>query len=874
MDAMVRRFLLSLCALLVALGLEAQPLTGRVVDSGSGESLPMAHVYYKQLGKGVTTDMGGRFRIERLVGQTLTISLMGYEPYELRITAKTANVLTIKLRENTRALNEIVVKAEKKRYTRKNNPAVELMRRVIAARAQSSLDSHDYYQYTNYRKLSIAINDYKGKNAAGSTERDSTERDSIQVDGVLLKQVDHLQSGLERFDWGEHTEVSPYNGKVVMPVMLDETVTQHVFRRQPRTEKDIVQGKQSSGLNQLLTTGDIFNTIAAEVFEDVNIFDDYVRLLQYPFPSPVGSHAIGFYRFFIQDTVQVEGRQCYHLEFSPNNAQDFGFRGELYIAADSSLQLTRCLLSVPKSSDVNFVENLHIEQTFSQLAGGEWVLSTDDMWAELQLTRLKLLAVRTTRLTDYAFDELPSSLFRGKTATRQVANARNRDEAFWGQYRAVDLTQQESSVGNFMERLKRHKGAKIPLFIIRAVAENYIETGTADRASRFDFGPVMSTISTNFIDGLRLRLGGRTMAALNPHFFWNGYAAYGFRSRQPYYGSTFTYAINRKQVSPFEFPQRNIVFETSYDVMSPSDKFLVNDKDNLLMGLRVQKVRQMYTFNRQRLSFVYETENGLNLTTALKTESNGVAGDLQFIHLDNGQPKPSLRTTEWALSLRYSPGQTYVNTKQKRIPINFDNPEYYLRHTVGFKGLLGGQYRMNQTEIGIYKRQWLGSWGHIDLHLDAAAQWNKLPFPLLMTPPISLSYIFQEGTFNMLNNMEFFMDRKLCWDISWDLNGQLLNRVPLMRKLKWREYIAFKGVWGTLTDKNNPTLDRNAGDAVLFQLPEGSYPIDPHKPYMEVDVGLHNIFHFFFVEWVHRINYHEHPGTKTDGVRFGLQVTF
>ncbi|MCR4994696.1 MAG: DUF5686 family protein [Bacteroidales bacterium] len=822
---------------------------------------------------------------------------MGYQPQLIKITAKTKSPLSIRLKESTAVMTEFVVSAPKKRYSRKNNPAVELMKHVVAAREQTKLENHDYYQYTKYQKISLALNDYRaGQTTGNSLHHDSLSSDSI-TQGLPTNALDTIITSPDstalsqnsgwavevptdsshvkrRFDWGEHTEISPYNGKRIMPLMYNEVVTQHVFRKQPHAEKDIVHGEQASGLNQLLTTGEMANTVLKEVFQDINIYDDYVRLLQYPFVSPIGNHAVNFYRFFIQDTVEVAGQRCYHLEFAPNNVQDFGFSGELYILADSSLHVRKCRLSVPRKSDVNFVDNLQIEQEFVQLENGEWALATDLMWAELRIARVKALAVRDTRISNYAFDALPNALFRGRTEKRMVANARNRDDEFWNEYRAVALTAKEAGVGGFMEKLKNHKGFKVPLFIIKAVGENYIETGPKDKPSKFDFGPVMSSASYNFVDGFRLRLSGRTMAALHPRLFWHGYAAYGFKSRQPYYGSTITWSFNKKKLSPFEFPMRNIIFESAYDVMSPSDKFLINDKDNLLMGIRTQTVKQMYFYNRQRLSFVYETENGLNLKTSLKTESNEVTGDLHFKHLHDGGETRRLRTTEWSVGLHYAPGQTFVNTKQNRYPINFDNPEYYLRHTMGFDGFLGGQYRMNMTEAGIYKRQWLGSWGHIDLHIDVAAQWNKLPFPLLMTPPISLTYIQQEGTFSMLRNMEFFMDRKLCWMVAWDLNGKIFNRIPLLKKLKWREYVAFKGVWGQLTDKNNPTLRENAGDQELFQLPQGSYPIDPKRPYMEVSAGVHNIFNLFSVEWVHRINYHEHPDTKTDGVRFGFQFSF
>ena len=845
---MYRRIILLwvMCISCIA-NLMAQKIMGQVRDAETGESIPMAYILYKGHNLGVQSDIDGRFSIDRKIGWKLTVTVMGYKTEEINVTKKTPNRLVIKLKESTAQMEEVVVKAEKKRYSRKNNPAVDLMRRVIEEKKRTRLENHDYYQYTKYQKISLALNDYKG------SDTDSTKQG--------------------KFDWNEHTEISPYNHKRIMPLMVDESVKQHVFRKEPRSEKDIIHGQNSSGVNQLFVTGEMLNTALKEVFQDVDIYDDYVRLLQFPFVSPIGATAISFYRYYLQDTVMVEGQRCYHLEFGPNNPQDFGFSGDLYVLADSSLHVKKCRLSIPKQSDVNFVEDLHIDQVFSQLENGEWALTTDDMWAELQLVKLKFLAVRNTQLSDYAFDELPKSLFRGKAETRQVANARNREDDFWNQYRAVELTQKESAVGNFMQQLAQHKGMRIPLFIIKALGENYIETSPTGKKSKFDFGPMLSTFSFNFVDGFRLRASGRTMGALNHHWFWEGYTAYGFKSKQPYYGTTITYSFNKKQNSPFEYPQRAIEFESSYDVMSPSDKFLHNNKDNLLMAIRTQRVEQMYFYNRQKLSFTYETDFGLSLKSSLKTESNEVAGTLHFLHLDQQPEVQKFRTTELSIGLRYSPGQTYINTKQRRYPINFDNPEIYLRHTVGFSGFLGGQYRMNQTEIGIYKRQWLGSWGHIDLHLDAAAQWNKLPFPLLMTPPIALSYIEQEGTFNMLRNMEFFLDRKLFWSIAWNLNGKLFNRIPLIKKLKFREYIAFKGVWGCLTEKNNPTLAANANDPDLFMLPEGTYPIG-QAPYMEAVVGIHNILKFFSVEYVRRINYNDHPNTHPNGVRFGLHVSF
>ena len=315
-----------------------------------------------------------------------------------------------------------------------------------------------------------------------------------------------------------------------------------------------------------------------------------------------------------------------------------------------------------------------------------------------------------------------------------------------------------------------------------------------------------------------------------------------------------------------------IVFESSYDVTSVSDKFLKNSKDNLFVNFKTETVNMLYRNNKQRLGFVWETDYGLNFNTNLIAESNKPCGDLHFIHVNDGTEDYRMRTTEWNAEVRFCPGQTYINTKQDRWPIDKDRPEFTIRHAICFKGILGGQYASNQTEIGIFKRQWLGSWGRIDLYASGAIQWNKVPFPLLITPPTCISYVEQEGTLNMLRNMEFFMDRRVFWSIAWNMNGKIFNRIPLLKKLKLREYIAFRGVWGSLTDKNNPAL--NPDDEMLYELPDRSYAIDGSKPYMEMAVGIRNIFKIFGVDYVRRLNYFEHPGTKKNGVRFNLTFSF
>ena len=844
---MTRKFFATLALLMAfCMNVLGQKITGVILDASTGDSLSLAGVTYKERKVSAIADLDGIFSIARINGATLTFSCMGYKDETVNITKATPSRLTIKLKPDTKQLGEVVVEAKRTRYVRKDNPAIELMKRVIEMKKSTKLENHDYYMYNKYQKLSMALNDYKVK------ELDSTDVGKVK--------------------WTQQAELSPYNKKMVVPISLDETVTQHIYRKDPKTEKDIITGEQSSGLNQLFATGEMINTTLKEVFQDVDIYDNYIKLLKFPFLSPIGAGATSFYRYYITDTVLVDRDSCYHLTFTPNNPQDIGFNGDIYILKDSTLHVKKCHLSIPKKSDVNFVSSLHIDQIYSQLPNEEWALTNDDMWAEMTLLGKSVLVVRNTRLSDYSFDPLHKNLFKGQAKVKRMADSRNQDEEFWDKYRAVELSQKEGGLGDFMTAMSKSKNMRIPLLVVKTLFENYIETSRAGKPSKFDIGPVISTFSSNFYDGFRLRAGGQTTAAFNKHLFLEGHYTHGFKSGGNYYGGQVTYCFNKKKNSYFEFPQRMIVFESSYDVTSVSDKFLKNSKDNLFVNFKTETVNMLYKQNMQRLGFVWETDYGLNFTTNIVAESNRPVGDLHLVHVNDGTEDYRMRTTEWNAAVTFCPGQTYINTKQDRWPINKDRPEFTIRHAIDFKGILGGQFAANQTEVGIFKRQWLGSWGRIDLYASGAIQWNKVPFPLLITPPTCISYVEQEGTLNMLRNMEFFMDRRVFWSVSWNMNGKIFNRIPLFKKLKLREYLAFRGVWGTLTDKNNPLL--NTGDDMLYQFPEGSYAIDGSKPYMEVAVGIRNILKVFGVDYVRRLNYFDHPGVKKNGVRFNLTFSF
>ena len=846
-------FLLLGCCISVS----AQNIQGVVTDSLTNEPIPYLSVFYEGKGVGSITDNDGNYKVETRKGwNKLTFSAVGYVTKVVNIIPGVTKSLNVRMRPDDIMLDEVVVKPKREKYSRKNNPAVELMKKVIAHKKNNKLSENDYYQYNKYQKITMSLNDVTPE----------------MLEKGMYKKMPFLK---------DQIELCEETNKFILPISVDETASQKIYRKHPKSEKTIIKGMSSTGVNELFATGDMLSTVLKDVFTDVNICDNDIRLLQYPFISPISSSdAISFYKFYIMDTTFVDKDKCFHLTFVPNNSQDFGFTGHLYVLADSSYTVKKCTMNLPKKSGVNFVDNMDIIQEFEQLPNGEWVLKTDDMIVEMTLMKIMqgFQIRRTTRYSDYAFDELPQQLFKRKGAEIKEADAMMRGDDFWNQYRPVPLTQTESSMDMLVKRLEQMPGFKYVIFVLKAFIENFVETGTKDNPSKVDIGPVNTMISNNYIDGLRLRMSAQTTANLNPHLFFKGYYAYGFKDHRSKYMGEVEYSFNKKEYLPREFPKNSITFSYQYDVMSPTDKFLKTDKDNVFVSFKTSTVDQMSYVRNIALKYENETQFGLKTTVEVKHSTDEPTGGLAYITNDDQKTLvPEIQTMEASLAFRYAPGETFVNTKQRRIPVSFDAPVFTLSHTAGFKGVLGGEYNYNLTEIGLYKRFWFSSWGKIDMFVKGGAQWNKVPFPLLIMPAANLSYILQRETFNLINNMEFLNDRYASLDVSWDLNGKIFNRIPLLKKLKWREAIGFKMLYGHLTDKNNPM--KHPGDSELFLFPtrDGrptSFVMDPKTPYMECSVGIHNIFKILHIDYVRRLNYLDHPDANKWGVRFMVMMTF
>ena len=848
----MKRILLFITALLITIGLHAQ-FYGQVIDASTGEPIPFAAIKYVGTSEGRASDIDGNFELPILDNYSkFEITFLGYKPVTVTVPRGRQEIRgqIIKMYPDDFLLNEVVVKKSKIKYSRKNNPAVDLMRKVIANKKLSDIKEKDFYHFDKYEKKTFSYNDIKG------------------TKDTLL------------------SEICPETGKLIIPIMVDETASEENYRKDPKTVKTTIKAQRSDGFQSMLSSGDMLTTYVKDIFTDVDIYKDNVRLLQHPFISPISTNeAIGFYHYYIQDTIMVDDERCIDVAFLPNNTQDFGFAGHLYITDDNLNQVKRAVINVPTNSGVNFVDNLMVIQDFMTLPTGERVIKVDNMIVELSglYGAIKFQCQRYSQYSNYDFSPITDKkAFKSPQIARVLTDATLKDSTYWASIRPVQLSNAENHLGNGVDKINEDLGG-FWKFLLTAVVENSVEL--TPKPNKIDLIPLNSIISHNDIDGMRYQLPLQTTANLFPNFFVRGYGAYGAKDKKWKYKAEVEYSFNKKKYMAHEFPRRSIIASYMYDDMSPVDKFAGTIKDNMYSSFKTSKVDQMMYVNDFKLKYQYETNNFITWSATLDNSKLTPTGKLIYMRNVDETLLPYIKTSDIKFGFRYAPRETFIHSKQQRMPINNDAPIFTLDHTMGMNGFLGGQYNYNMTEASIFKKFWLpGACGSIETYLKGGVQWNKVPFPMLFTPQSNLSYFvqFDSWSFNMLRNMEFLNDRYVTLLVNWSFDGKILNRVPLLKKMKLREYIGFKMLYGHLTDKNNPFISTNDNDLFRFPTRDGNYTsfVMGNKPYMELSVGISNIFKVFTVQYVRRLNYTDLPAVpggdklKKNGIRFAVDFKF
>lgn len=850
---MGKKILFCLVGLLCLFSLEGQNelrIKGLVTDSVSGEPLPYVSIIVKGTTTGAATDLDGRFSLtvpSSASGKMLEVSYLGYSTKQVPL--KSGQSLSIQLAPTGIALNEVVVKPGRERYRRRDNPAVAFVKNVIERRDANDPRNHDYYSYDRYQKMVFAMNDYKPKK---------------REDGKTGK-FDFLEEFIDTLDVGT----------TILPISEKEHFETVYYRRDPHSEKRLVKGDKSAGVDEVFSRDGI-QQFLNEAFREVDIFRNNIPLFLQRFVSPLSSLGPTFYKYYLMDTLEIDGQKCMDLGFVPFNSESFGFTGHLYVTLDSTYFVRRVLLNVPKDINLNFVSHMTIDQTFRREPDGTRLITKDDIRVNFKLSEKSkgMFAQRLIVYSNHSFepDTAQLAIFEQPAPSITLKEAYTQTDKFWEENRPQEGRRRNpNTVDKLMAKLR-----SIPIFyitekIVTILVSGYVPATKDEANNKFEFGPMNTTISGNAIEGARFRVGGTTTPQFHKRLTLDGFAAYGVRDKKMKYDALVEYSfIDRKQYRK-EFPMHSIRFEYMYDINKLGQQYMYTSKDNFLLAIRRKRDTRATYLRKAELTYTREHYNGISYSAVLRNKREYATPYAVFDRINADGSLTSLDhydMTELELNFRYGYNEKFYQTRNNRIPITFDAWVFNLSHVMGWKGFLGSSYNYQRTDIGLQKRLWFSAFGYTDIILKAGKVWTKVPYPLLILPNANLSYTIQPEAYTNMNAMEFINDEYASWDVTYYMNGLLLNRIPLIKKLKWREVFCFRGLWGHLSDKNNP-----AKSTGLFAFPEGSMTLGK-APYMEASVGIENIFKFLRLDYVWRLNYRDNPDIQTHGVRCTMRIQF
>ena len=830
--------------------------SGIIKDSITGEPLPFVSVYFDGSTIGAMTDDNGTFTLQNNQGYTkLAAASLGYDTkfIDLKPGKKNDN-LEVLLKPTAFEISEVVVKPKREKYTRKDNPAVELIKKVIAHKNDNRIEAKPEYQTEVYEKLSLSLDNF-------NPNLDKNK---------FLKKFKFIKNYLD---------TSEFNGKPILTVSVRENLSDFYYRKSPKAEKTIVRAKRMQGIDKTLDDGGGITSNLEEIFKSINIFDNNIPILLNRFVSPLSSTlATTYYHYYIMDTLDVGGDKCVDLAFVPANSESYGFTGRLYITLDGNYAVKKVLLNTPANINLNWVDKLRIEQEFKQMPDSTWVLDQENTFVNFYVVKgtQQLYAHQLRNYDNYNFNvQNADSVFGLLGALHVLPEATAQPDTFWTHNRPIPLKEKEDALKDLLGQLRKVPAFNAIIKTAEILITGYIPTANDKKVTKFDFGPMNTTFSANHLEGFRMRVGGMTTANLNPYWFASGYLAYGTNDRKIKYNLKLTHSFTKKEYHEGENPVNNLSFIQEYDVYTPGQDFLFTSKDNIFVAWKVgEPVTKMQYIRKSVLQYEKEWLNGLTWKSWIMNQNNEAAGTLQYIKRDESGNLYHIKdftTSEIGTQLRFAPGERAYNGrsgKESVFNLSKDAPVFKLSHQLGIKGVLGGDYNYNHTEISAEKRIWLSSFGHIDAQIKAGKVWDKVPFPLLILPNTNQSITIQPEAFHMMNALEFVTDQYVSFNATYYLKGWILNRIPGIKWLRLREVLSFNMIYGGLTDKNNPTLTPG-----LFLLPDGTQPLGS-TPYMECSVGLENIFKILRIDYYRRLTYLDHPDIKKGGIRIALRFTF
>jgi len=840
-------FLIVVVCLATGLSAYAQKtvVTGAVRDAVSKEPLPYVSVFFKGTTIGTQTDLNGNYALSSSGPQEgLSFNYVGYITLSKNVNPGFEQKLDVALVPDAKALGEVtVVGGKKTRYRNKDNPAVELIKQVIAHREENRISNFNTAAFRQYDKMLFSMSNvsekFKNKRIFRNYQFLFQEQDSTLI-----------------------------GGKNLLPIYIQEKLTDKYFASDPTRNKSVIIGEKQVNFDQQLVDNNGMKVYFERMYQDIDIYKNNISVISNEFLSPIANAAPSFYKFFITDTIKTGHGEVIELAFTPRNGTDMLFEGKLYVSNDSHFAVTGVSMGVNKNINLNFVRALKIDLDFEPTVSGKYSLAKSKLIADFGLGKTKGMGFtgeRSSTYKNYQYDiKLPDTIFQGRSIV-SVAGASARDEQYWEKNRLDPLSKEQAKIYHNIDTLQ-----KIPSFQRTVKIATLLFAGYGNLGP-YEIGPVNTFYSFNNVEGFRLRFGGRTTPELSKRFYFENYAAYGFKDEKWKFFLSATYSINNKSI--YQFPQNYVRASFQRDTKIPGQELQFVQEDNFLLSFK-RGLNDMLLYNDfYRLDYVHEYENHFSYAFGFKKWSQTPAGGLNYQANGDGFIN-RLTTSELSLALRYAPNEKFIQGKIYRVPIADRYPVFNLRYTAGIKGLLGGEYNYHNLTGSVDKRFYLSQLGYSDVTVEGSYIAGRVPFPLLAIHRANQTYAYQLNSYNLMNFLEFVSDHYVSINIDHNFNGFFFNKLPLIKELKLREVVSFKALYGGLRDENNPASGNG-----IYQLPafdnglQRTYSLG-NEPYMEGSVGIGNIFKLLRVDLVRRFTYLDNPEVAKWGIRARVKFDF
>lgn len=820
---------------------------GIVRDDVTGKVLPDVAVSVAGTQIGTLTNDTGYYRLE--VGDTvqfLKFSFLGYRAMRQWIPQQ-QKLMEVRLSEDATLISEVVVHAG--RYRNKNNPAVALIKEVIAHKPTNRRTQYAQLRFESYEKLQLGL---------------SNPPASLKEHPLLSKQF--------RFVF-DNLDTTRFSGRAIWPVYLEENVLQHFFTSHPDRRKTIVKGVKKVNYDEQFINIESTKTFVKHLFRDVDIYDNNVFILTNVFLSPIADMAPAFYKFYITDTlISAAGDQWVALRYEPRNVEDKLFTGKLWITMDGNYAVVKALLDVDKKVNINWVSGFSLQQQFEKMDNGKYLLAASEQYAHFGIGNSKDGVFAERKITNRLFDwqtAIQDSLFRNVDVD-VAQDAAVLSEDYWAGARPDSLSAAEAQTYRNVDSIGKMPMFKRWQFIISALASDY---ATLDK---YEIGPINSFISFNPVEGLKLRVGGRTRPELNKWLYADGYIAYGFKDARWKYLLSGYWSLNGRSVFT-GYPLHYFKVSANRETSIPGLATQFFSENNVLLSIKRGENDKWLYNDIYQADYVVEFGNHHQLNLRYKNWRQSPAANLYFLHEDPvSDTVNTLNNSELSLNWRWAPYEKFAQRKSYRRVVPSKYPIMNVQIGMSIEDFMGGAYRYQFVRADVYKRFHLSQLGMADVRLRGFYLKGQVPFPLLDIARANQTYAFDQNAYNLMNFLEFVSDRNVSLIVDYHLYGFLFNKVPLLKALNLREVVGFKLLYGGLSKENTPAL-APGGNLLRFPLDADGQPLTyalGDIPYTEINFGVENILNVLRVDVVRRLNYLQHPNVTKWGLRVGFQFDF